>query len=225
MAENTQSQSVMQVSLPEEGGVTEYRMSSDVSVKFSFFVSEVLFSCDGTDLVLTGENGGSVVLKDYLTMAQEDALPVFELHGGEEVPGNIYLFAFNESAMAVETAAGTPGDGSEMEEFLDEQVSPGNLFHGPASVIEDSSSALEPVHTDSHGHIASETLCCAEIFSDHHMSGGAAFVGTEASSCGSSLLGVAPVLPDVDMVTCSLVDIYDPINDTIQQLVESPHYL
>lgn len=134
MAENAQSTSVMQVALPEAGEVVEYLISADVPVKFNFYVSEVLFSCSGNDLVLTGDNGGAVVLKEYQALAQQGALPTFELNGGEEVPGDIYMFAFNESALSVETAAGGEGEG------MMEDVSQGSAMSG---LIEDASTATD----------------------------------------------------------------------------------
>lgn len=212
MAESTPSQSVMQVSLPKAGEVTEYVVSPDVPVKFNFFVSEVLFSCDGEDLVLTGEEGGVVILKDYQSMAMDDSLPAFELRGGEMVPGDIYLFAFGNGATDVETAAGTPETNPEMEGFLDDPVTPSNLIpHG-----EDHSSL-----DASHGH--QEILALTDLFPDAPV--GLHPVAGDEAGYAPFLFGSmeAPSLPD--MTVCSLADCFDPMDDALQLVVDFPQTL
>lgn len=212
MAESTPSQSVMQVSLPKAGEVAEYEVSPDVPVKFNFFVSEVLFSCHGGDLVLTGEEGGVVIIKDYQSLAMDGSLPAFELHGGEMVPGDIYLFAFSNNATDVETAAGTPETNSEMEEFLDDPVSPASLIpHG------EDHSALD----GSHGH--REILALTDLFPDAP----AEFQPVAGDEAGHALLLFgsveAPHLPD--MTVCSLADCFDPMDDALQLVVDFPQTL
>lgn len=140
MAEKMQSQGVMEVTLPEAGKTVEYQLSADIPVKLSFFVSEVMFSCTGDDLILTGENGGSVVMKDYRILALDGNLPDFELNGGETVPGDIYLFAFNSEALDIETAAGGDEQGGE----LFDEVAPGSVYENfDLPEVEDSSSMLD----------------------------------------------------------------------------------
>ena len=210
---------MMQVSLPQAGEVAEYHLSSDMPVKFNFYVSEVLFSCDGKDLLLTGNNGGTVVLKDYLTMAQHDSLPMFELHGGEEVPGNIYLFAFSNGGLDVETAAGTPGGSSEMDEYLDDPANPGNVLHDSIHDTDNSTSSMD-LHSLLH-HGDEHVLNYSEIFSDHHTHLG----GLDTVGHVPTLFGSVHVIPDADLSVCSLVDSYDPLDDVIQHAVLMPHYL
>lgn len=189
MAESTQTPSVMQVSLPEAGETVEYRLSPDVPVKFTFFVSEVLFSCDGDDLILSGSEGGSVIIKDYQVMAKEGTLPTFELNGGEEVPGDIYLFAFSDTAMDIETAAGPEGEGD--GEFLDEVAPGGVLEIIELPVVEDSSSFLDTLHFD-------EVIQVAPM------------IGSVS----------APLNP----LPVSLADTFDPVDETIQQVIDSPDF-
>jgi len=187
VAENTQSMSVMQVALPEAGEAVEYRLSADVPVKFNFYVSEVLFSCDGNDLILTGDNGGAVILKEYQALALQEALPVFELNGGEQVPGDIYMFAFNDSALSVETAAGGEVEGAV------EAVSPGNVL---PDLIEDSSSALDS----------------------------SLFQGGESGHGQIPLSGTPQTHLGLDASACSLTETYDSVNDTVQQIIDSPDF-
>lgn len=196
MAEKNQSHNMMQVSLPESGEKVEYQLSADTPVKFTFFVSEVLFSCDGNDLVLTGHNGGAVVIKDYQTMAQEGSLPTFELNGGEKVPGDIYMFAFSNEVLEVETAAGGEVEGG--SEFRGEVLP--DIDHDPAELpdVEDSSSALEGLRFDD------------------------LIVNSEEQI---ELPGASPVRIDSDMNMASLSDSVDPIDDTIQQIIDSPEHL
>lgn len=186
MADSTQTPSVMQVSLPEAGETVEYRFSPDIPVKFNFFVSEVLFSCDGDDLILTGNGGGTVIIKDYQSMAQAGMLPTFELNGGEEVPGDIYMFAFNDGGLDIETAAGTPEEMAGEGAFTDE-VSPGNLLDGDTP--------------------ASETLGIDEVLSG----------ADQISMDGASRLNF-----EDDMTMPSLADSFDPVDDAIQQIIDSP---
>ncbi len=213
MAESTPSQSVMQVSLPKAGEVAEYVVSPDVAVKFNFFVSEVLFSCNGKDLVLTGEDGGVVVLKDYQAMAMDGSLPMFELHGGEMVPGDIYLFAFSDSVSDVETAGGTP-ETNEMDEFLEPPVAPAEQLPNG-----DDHSLLDGAHA--HGH--QEILALTDLFPDapaetHSVLG-------DGAGCAPFLFGSVESLHVSDMAVCSLADCFDPMDDVLHMVVDFPQSL
>ena len=100
-------------------------------VKFEFNVDEAVFSSDDNDLIITIPGQGSVRIEDY-----EDALdfPTFEMAGGELVPGNVYLFAFNDLNQdneAFETAAGASGGSSGAGVYLDDS---GNLYRSIESV-------------------------------------------------------------------------------------------
>ena len=220
VAESASSQHSMQVELPEPGKVAEYTLSPDVPVKFGFFVSEVLFSCDGKDLVLTGEHGGVVIFKDYQSMAQEGALPMFELHGGEQVPGDIYLFAFSDTALDVETAAGPLTDHNEGVEIEDHTDSKGGLISG----VEEHS-ALDSVHV--HGtdapHAEHGILTYSELFSDSH---GELFLhhGDEAGYV-PTLFGAEHCVATADLPPCSLADSFDPLDDALQHVMDFHHVL
>jgi len=212
----------MQVSLPEAGEVVEYQLAADVPVKFNFYVSEVLFSCDGNDLILTGENGGGVVLKDYQAMAQQNELPTFLLNSGEEVPGDIYLFAFSDSEQSIETAAGGTVDGMEaaddgatispnewLEPLLnpevDEAGEPSSFFESPPS---GSSTSAGILTIDS-------------IFSDYQTFNGASGSNSEIQGV-TPLAGASPLHIEMDLSVGSLVDVYDLLMDTIQHIIDSP---
>ena len=193
---------MLHVSLPEAGETVEYRFSQDIPVKFNFFVSEVLFSCDGNDLVLTGNSGGSVVIKDYQSMANEGTLPEFQLHGGETVPGDIYLFAFSGAGLDIETAAGTE------EEMAGEGVeftSPGNML--------DATDLPEDLGTQDHsslgGPLTGEIIAFDDVLPHH---GDAAMPGVSAFRF------------EADPVVGSLADIHDPLVDAIQHIIDSPDF-
>jgi len=208
MADKISSTSNLEVSLPKAGEVVEYQVSSDVPVKFTFFVSEVVFSCNGNDLIFTGDGGGSVVIKDYLTLAHEDALPSFELKGGEEVPGDIYLFAFNDAEQSIETAAGGDIDNAVIGEDYGDTISPSEWLE-PLMVPEetgDSSSSLD-ILTPEH------LFSCDSLGS----------IGDEAVAV--SLFGATSVQVDHGMSMGSLADGYDSVNDTIQLIIDSPEYV
>jgi VCBS repeat-containing protein len=76
-------------------------------VALDFDVTEAVFTGNGDDLVITVEGQGVIVIEDFRLLAEQGALPTFELMGGELVPGDVYLFAFNdvEAAEELETAA------------------------------------------------------------------------------------------------------------------------
>jgi hypothetical protein len=202
--------------------VAEYTLSSDVPVKFGFFVSEVLFSCDGKDLVLTGEHGGVIVFKDYQAMAQEGSLPMFELHGGEQVPGDIYLFAFSNTALEVETAAGPLPDHSEGVEIEDHSDAKGGLISGG-----DEHSALDSVYVHGQGadagHENHGILTYSDLFPDSH---GELFLhhGDEAGYV-PTLSGAEYCASVADLASCSFADSFDPMADVLQQVMDFHHVL
>ena len=193
----------LQVSLPEAGETVEYHFSPDVPVKFTFFVSEVVFSCDGNDLILTGENGGAVVIRDYQAQANAGALPEFELHGGETVPGDIYLFAFSGAGLDIETAAGSEeemagegGDPVMPEQGLDPLDVP------EAGGAEDHSSLVSPV--------AGEVLAFDAVLPET--------VG-EAALPGVSVFGF-----EGGTALGFLSDVHDSLADAVQHIIDSPEY-
>jgi len=222
MAESGSSLNAMTVDLPEAGKVAEYSLSPDVPVKFGFYVSEVLFSCDGKDLVLTGEHGGVVVFKDYYAMAQDGTLPVFELHGGEQVPGDIYLFAFSDSGLDVETAAGPLPGASESDGIEVHTDSKGGLVPEP-----DGHSALDPVHVhglsgDHAGH-GTGILTFSELFSDNSVEPFPHPAGV--AGCAAALPGAEHCAAMANPAACAFADSFDPMGDALQHAVDFHHLL
>ncbi len=65
-------------------------------------------------------------MKNYLLLAQNDNLPTFELLDGEQVTGDVYLFAFNEMEEDVETAASAGAGGAGAGAYVDDH---GDLYH------------------------------------------------------------------------------------------------
>ncbi|OIQ49993.1 hypothetical protein BerOc1_01922 [Pseudodesulfovibrio hydrargyri] len=103
----------IKVELPEPGETATYRLAAGVPVRFAFDLSQADFAASGDDLVITPNGGGTVILAGYLTLAGEDALPVFEMLDGQLVPGGVYLFAFDrEFETAADDAPGGSGAGT-----------------------------------------------------------------------------------------------------------------
>ncbi|WFS61296.1 hypothetical protein LF599_11495 [Pseudodesulfovibrio thermohalotolerans] len=216
MAESAPLYNPMLVELPEPGKVAEFTLRSDVPVVFGFYVSEVVFSSDGNDLVLTGENGGVVIFKDYLIMAREETLPDFELHGGEVVPGSIYLFAFSDGASDVETAAGPDEDEPQSIEVLDQIDSRGGLI--PDAEDDSTSDAISILG----GH-EGDILTYNELFSDGSPDLSSNLV--DEPGYLPSLLGAEPHGATVSLYAVTLSDIFDPMDDALQHLVDFHHTL
>jgi hypothetical protein len=116
----------IKVELPGPGETATYRLEAGVPVRFGFGLSEADFAPSGDDLIIALDGGGTVVLAGYLTLAGEDALPVFEMLDGQMVPGGVYLFAFGREGEG-ETAAGDAPDGSGAGNYADD---PGLLGNG-----------------------------------------------------------------------------------------------
>lgn len=114
----------MSVVLPGAGGSNSYQLVPDAQVKFDFDLSDAVFSNQDGDLVITVENGGSVVLEDYLSLAKDGNLPTFEMQDGEQMPGDFYMFAFEQSgsqdAEPLETAAEGQSGGSGAGAYSDD---------------------------------------------------------------------------------------------------------
>jgi len=126
--ENTTELTRTPVSLPGAGKSTTYQISADMLVVFDFDTTDAVFSGNGNDLVITTEDGGTIVFQDYLLLAEQDALPTFELIDGEQMPGDVYLFAFNETEEAeLETAADSGFGSSGAGDYTDDS---GDLFEG-----------------------------------------------------------------------------------------------
>jgi VCBS repeat-containing protein len=117
--------------LPGAGRSTSYRLTSDSLVRFDFDLSEAEFKGVGNDLEITVEGGGKVVLLDYLLLADANTLPLFEMMDGQQVAGDVYLFAFDtdqpQTQDDLETAAGAGATGSGAGEYTDDA---GILFDG-----------------------------------------------------------------------------------------------
>ncbi|WP_272700119.1 hypothetical protein [Desulfovibrio sp. Fe33] len=219
MAESVPSYNPMLVELPAPGKVAEFTLHPGVPVVFGFFVSEVVFSSEGADLILTGEDGGVVVFKDYLTMAREGALPDFELHGGEIVPGSIYLFAFTDGSLDVETAAGADAGKPQGVEVQDHTDSKGGLI----PEMEDHA-APGGVHLHGvQGGRGGDILTYNELFSD----GRSDFSSSHIDEPGylPSLFGAEPHGAAAGLYAVTLSDIFDPMDDALQHLIEFHHSL
>ena len=117
------------VSLPNPGETTVVKLTPDMLVVFQFDTTEVTFTHHGPDLVLNTPGGGVVVFEGFLSLSDTQSLPVFELLGGEQVPGEVYLFAFEnmDATDDLETAAGGSVSSSGAGVYLDDD---GTLYRG-----------------------------------------------------------------------------------------------
>ncbi|WP_319543692.1 tandem-95 repeat protein [uncultured Pseudodesulfovibrio sp.] len=122
---------VLQVSLPGAGQTTSYQLSAGVPVKFTFDISEAVFNGSNGNLTIAIEGGGTVVLENYQALAAAESMPVFEMLNGEQVAGDVYLFAFADGADSsdgeLETAADGANGGSGAGEYSDD---PGQIGDG-----------------------------------------------------------------------------------------------
>lgn len=121
---SNQNIKTMSVNLPGPGDTAGYSLEPDAQVKFDFDISDATFSNQGGDLIISVENGGSIILKDYLSLAEEGKLPTFEMQDGEQMPGDFYMFAFGQSgsqdAEPLETAAEGQSGGSGAGDYSDD---------------------------------------------------------------------------------------------------------
>lgn len=128
MADHTTN--IIEISLPSEGETQTYTLTPDTMARFTFDLSEATFTGVNGNLAITAEDGGTITLENYQSLAEAGTLPIFETSEGEQVPGDVYLFAFDGAAGNAdefETAADAAGDGSGAGNYSDD---PGALFAG-----------------------------------------------------------------------------------------------
>jgi VCBS repeat-containing protein len=147
---------VVQVSLPGAGRSASYRLTADALVRFTFDLAEAEFIGNGNNLEIVVEGGGTIILLDYLILAEADTLPEFEMLDGQQVEGGVYLFAFESDQPVteedLETAAGAAATGSGAGEYTDDA---GALFDGLTALGGQGDAydghlypALDPIVTD-----------------------------------------------------------------------------
>ncbi|NDV19034.1 tandem-95 repeat protein [Pseudodesulfovibrio sp. JC047] len=102
----------VQVILPGAGQTASYQLAADIPVKFTFDLSEAVFSGDNGNLTIAIEGGGTVVLEGYQALADAGTMPVFEMLDGEQVAGDVYLFAFADGVDGADATLETAGEGS-----------------------------------------------------------------------------------------------------------------
>ncbi|MEZ7195233.1 VCBS domain-containing protein [Pseudodesulfovibrio karagichevae] len=120
MADTTNQQ--LHISLPGAGNIQTYHLDADTPVKFDFDLGNAVFAGENGNLEITVEGGGTVVLENYEPLADTGSLPLFEMLNGEQVAGDVYLFAFegaNQNA-DLETAAGNAAGGSGAGQYNDD---------------------------------------------------------------------------------------------------------
>ena len=126
----TPTTQIQQISLPGAGQTGVYTLTAETPVKFTFDLSEAVFTGVNGNLEIAVEGGGTVILENYQAIAESGDLPPFETVDGETVAGDIYLFAFTsaeETTEDLETAADGAAGGSGAGEYSDD---PGTLFDG-----------------------------------------------------------------------------------------------
>ncbi|WP_207264896.1 VCBS domain-containing protein [Desulfovibrio sp. Huiquan2017] len=119
----------LEISLPGTGKTQTYHLEPGTPVKFDFDLANAVFTGTHGDLEITVEGGGTVILENYQALADTHSLPLFEMINGEQVAGDVYLFAFdgvNQNG-DVETAAGNANGSSGAGQYNDD---PGTLLGG-----------------------------------------------------------------------------------------------
>ncbi|EGB14485.1 outer membrane adhesin like protein [Pseudodesulfovibrio mercurii] len=119
----------LDVSLPGAGNTQTYHLDPGTPVKFEFDLANAVFSGTDGNLQITVEGGGTVILENYQALADSGGLPLFEMVNGEQVAGDVYIFAFDgvDQNADVETAAGNNTGSSGAGQYNDD---PGTLFAG-----------------------------------------------------------------------------------------------
>lgn len=113
----------LQVSLPGAGQTISYSLTAGTPVEFTFDISEAVFTGTNGNLEISIEGGGTVILEGYQALAESGSLPTFITMDGEQIAGEVYLFAFEgteETAEELETAADAAGGGSGAGEYSDD---------------------------------------------------------------------------------------------------------
>ncbi|MBI9080619.1 MAG: cadherin-like domain-containing protein, partial [Pseudodesulfovibrio sp.] len=111
---------VVVLNLPGEGNAETYKIDPNKPFQFGFDTADALFTGNGNDLVISTEDGGAIILENYLLLAKDGQVPTFELINGEEAPGDVYLFAFNDETEQLETAANAGTGSSGAGEYTDD---------------------------------------------------------------------------------------------------------
>ena len=138
MAENTNTNIINlmdggSVTLPTSSAPQTYRLAPNAEINLDFDLSTAVFTSNENNLIIMVENAdgsaSTIVFEDYLLYKVDDTFPTFKLIDGEAVPGNVYLFAFDEmntnSENELETAAGANASGSGAGSYTDDE---GNLY-------------------------------------------------------------------------------------------------
>ena len=147
----TQTLTRTPVSLPGAGQVATVQLTAGMLVVYQFDTSDATFASEGQNLVLTTANGGTIVFEGFLDLASTDELPVFELLGGEQVPGDVYLFAFDLADEAEsETAADSSLSGSGIGVYVDDD---GNLYRSLESL-----QAMDDPNRDGGDDLSADTI-------------------------------------------------------------------
>jgi VCBS repeat-containing protein len=119
----------LQIALPGAGNIETYHLDADTPVKFDFDLANAVFAGENGRLEITVEGGGTVILDNYEALADTGSLPLFEMFNGEQVAGDVYIFAFDgvDQSADVETAAGNANGSSGAGQYNDD---PGTLDAG-----------------------------------------------------------------------------------------------
>lgn len=107
---------------------TTYSLPENGEVVFGFDIGEAVFNSRGDDLVISMDDDRSVIIENYENVARSGNAPTFTLLNGEQVPGDVYLFVFNQPGQETETfetAADSGTTGSGVGAYTDDS---GTLF-------------------------------------------------------------------------------------------------
>ena len=117
------------IQVPDSGNESvSYALPNKGEVVFGFDIGEAVFSSSNENLVISMEGQGDIIIENYENVARSGNAPTFTLLNGEQVPGDVYLFVFNQpgqDAETLETAADGGASGSGIGAYTDDS---GTLF-------------------------------------------------------------------------------------------------
>ncbi|MCD6527222.1 MAG: cadherin-like domain-containing protein, partial [Desulfuromonas sp.] len=150
------------MTIPAANAVEVVAVQAGAEVPIAFSLDDVEMTVTGGDLQLDFENGSTLLLQDFATLAAADNPPTLVMADGTMLPGDAVIFSYAgaELAPAAGPALGSGGVGtyrSDMGDTIDGVdrlgvQDPATLATGEGGVLEDDSAVLDeippPVATD-----------------------------------------------------------------------------
>ncbi|MBW2688837.1 MAG: hypothetical protein JRC99_02765 [Deltaproteobacteria bacterium] len=104
--------------VPAPGQTESVSMEAEQIVQVPFDVTNQTIVLDGGDLRIEFENGATLVLEDFATLADQGQAPLLLMVDGSVLPGDVLLTALTETPE--ETAADAAGSGGGTNRYVDD---------------------------------------------------------------------------------------------------------